>query len=193
VSEWEGGNIAQESEWESKRNDLNKSLYFPTQPKAEIPTFPLVPCTTFPLGPRPKFPLRLRLKFPLALRAKFPLALRAKKMFANSFEDLRIWQQARELVRQVYGDFQETRDYGFKDQIQRAAISIMNNIAEGFERKTPADFGRFLDIAKASCGEVRSMYYTAEDLDYITSENAATRRSSAIALSRGIAAFRSKL
>ena len=114
-------------------------------------------------------------------------------MFANSFEDLRIWQQARELVCNVYSDFREIRDYGFKDQIQRAAISIMNNIAEGFERKTPADFARFLDIAKASCGEVRSMYYTAEDLNYIPSESSAERRTSAIVLSRGIAAFRAKL
>jgi len=53
------------------------------------------------------------------------------------------------------------RDYGFRGQIQAAGISIMNNIAEGFERTTDADKARFLDIAKGSCGEVRSMYYVA--------------------------------
>jgi len=78
----------------------------------------------------------------------------------KSFEDLRIWQEARVLVREVYTDFKDSRDFGFRDQIQRAAVSIMNNTAEGFERRSDADFARFLDIAKGSSGEVRSMYYT---------------------------------
>lgn len=63
----------------------------------------------------------------------------------------------------------------------------MNNIAEGFERSTDADFARFLDIAKGSCGELRSLYYTAEDLGYITSELANDRRSMAKKFSAGIA------
>ena len=82
---------------------------------------------------------------------------------ARCFEDLWIWQQARELVRAVYLDFGEgtpaARDFGFRGQIHTAATSIMNNIAEGFERTTRREFQRFLDIAKGSCGEVRSMYY----------------------------------
>lgn len=88
----------------------------------------------------------------------------------ESFEDLIVWQEARELVKLVYQSFHQLKDYSFKDQIQRAAISIMNNIAEGFERGSNAEFIRFLNISKASAGEVRSMTYIAKDLDYITSE-----------------------
>ena len=70
---------------------------------------------------------------------------------ARRFEDLWVWQQARELVKGIYQDFHTAggaRDFGFRDQIQRAAVSIMNNLAEGFERSTDADFARFLDVAK---------------------------------------------
>ena len=86
------------------------------------------------------------------------------------FEDLWIWQQSREMVKEVYKDFKNgpgSKDYGFRNQIQDAAISVMNNIAEGFERRTDPEFSRFLDIAKGSGGEVRSMYYSAEDLGYV--------------------------
>ena len=99
---------------------------------------------------------------------------------AKRFEDLWIWQEARKLVKEIYQDFRlgnGSRDYGFRGQIQDAGVSIMNNIAEGFERTTDPDFARFLDVAKGSCGEVRSMYYTAEDLGYIDSLPAGTRRS----------------
>ena len=109
---------------------------------------------------------------------------------AERFEDLWIWQQARKLVCNVYGDMKKgdtARDFGFRDQIQRAGISIMNNIAEGFERSTDPDFARFLDIAKGSCGEVRSMYYVAEDLNYVSSDLANERRAMACQVSGGIA------
>jgi four helix bundle protein len=108
---------------------------------------------------------------------------------AECFEDLRIWKEARSLVKQVYDDFRENRDYGFCDQIQRAGISIMNNIAEGFERKSDADFARFLNIAKGSAGEVRSMYYSAEDLNYVSKEAASKRRQVAKEISKGIGAL----
>ena len=111
---------------------------------------------------------------------------------AKRFEDLRIWQQARRLVGDVYCDFREgaaARDFGFKDQVQRAAVSIMNNIAEGFERGTDTDFAKFLDYAKASCGEVRSMYYIAEDQDYVSPRTAAERRTLSLTISRGIASL----
>ena len=62
------------------------------------------------------------------------------------------------------------RDFGFRDQIQRASVSIMNNIAEGFERDNNKDFARFLGFSKGSAGEVRSMLYIALDLEYITKE-----------------------
>ena len=68
----------------------------------------------------------------------------------------------------------------------------MNNIAEGFERTTDADKARFLDIAKGSCGEVRSMYYVAEDINYVSGAVAHQRRQRAIKISRGIATLTSR-
>lgn len=115
---------------------------------------------------------------------------------AKRFEDLWIWQQGRELVKEIYEDLRNrpgSQDFGFRDQIQSAGVSIMNNLAEGFERSTDADFARFLDVAKGSCGEVRSMYYTAEDLGYIDSVTAETRRSKARQISAGIASLTSHL
>src|SRR6266404_3326881 len=113
--------------------------------------------------------------------------------FAERFEDLRIWQEARDQVIAIYqcmirGNAGFT-DFAFRDQIQRAAISVMNNIAEGFERKTPRDFAHFLDLAKGSCGEVRSMLYVAEDLQYLAPKKALEMRDQAEKLSGGIAAF----
>jgi four helix bundle protein len=108
---------------------------------------------------------------------------------AKRFEDLWVWQRARELVRRIYEDFRVGRaakDFGFRDQVQRAGMSVMNNVAEGFERSTDADFARFLDVAKGSCGEVRSLYYAAEDLGYIDSAIAEERRVSARRLAAAI-------
>jgi four helix bundle protein len=109
---------------------------------------------------------------------------------ARRFEDLWIWQQARLLVKSVYQDLGDStpagRDFGFRRQIQEAGVSIMNNIAEGFERKTQREFVRFLDMAKGSCGEVRSMYYTAEDLKYVSAETALERRESCRRIAAGI-------
>ena len=68
------------------------------------------------------------------------------------FEDLLCWQKARELTRGVYKALHDCRDYGFKDQIQRASVSVMSNIAEGFERGTHAEFINYLFIAKGSAG-----------------------------------------
>lgn len=88
-------------------------------------------------------------------------------MRINSFEEIVAWQKSRELNVLVYDLFKESRDYGFRDQIQRASVSISNNIAEGFERQSNKDFRKFLYIAKGSCGEVRSMMYLALDLNYV--------------------------
>jgi four helix bundle protein len=85
----------------------------------------------------------------------------------EKFEDIIAWQKSQELVIMIYGEFRNIKDYAFRDQIQRAAVSIMNNIAEGYERKGNKEFRKFLYIAKGSCGEVRSMLYLAFRLKYI--------------------------
>ena len=84
----------------------------------------------------------------------------------RSFEELRIWQDSRSLVKDIYALNENLRDFGFKDQIQRASISIMNNIAEGCDSGSDNLFLRYLHIAKGSCGEVKSMLYIGEDLGY---------------------------
>lgn len=85
-------------------------------------------------------------------------------------ENLFIWQESRKVVNGIYSIMTENRDFGFKDQIQRAAVSIMNNIAEGFESGSDAKFINFLNIAKGSCSEVRSMLYLCEDFKYCSNE-----------------------
>lgn len=89
-------------------------------------------------------------------------------MAERNFESLRIWQEARVFVNDIYGMMQNCRDFGFRDQIQRAAVSIMNNIAEGNEAGSDAKYVNFLNIAKGSCSEVRSMLYLCEDLGFCT-------------------------
>lgn len=78
------------------------------------------------------------------------------------------------------------RDFGFKDQIQRAAVSIMNNIAEGCESGSDAKFINFLNIARGSCGEVRSMLYLCEDLGFCTKEEREMLQSQVRKITSGI-------
>jgi four helix bundle protein len=94
----------------------------------------------------------------------------------KNFEELAIWTMAREIANNVYDDFRDCRDFGFRDQITRAGISIMNNISEGFCRGGDAEFKQFLKISRGSAGEIKNMYYIAEDQNYITNENAIVRR-----------------
>ncbi|HVZ67440.1 MAG TPA: four helix bundle protein [Patescibacteria group bacterium] len=91
-------------------------------------------------------------------------------MVIKSFEDIVSWQKSKVFVVDIYKAFKNCRDFGFKDQICRASISIMNNIAEGFERSGNKEFRNFLFISKGSCGEVRSMLYAAFDLKYISED-----------------------
>ena len=89
------------------------------------------------------------------------------------FEDLIAWQKARRLTAEVYrataqGGF--ARDFGLKDQVRRAAVSVMANIAEGFERGRAREFHHFLCLAKASCAELRSHLYVALDAQYLSQE-----------------------
>jgi len=88
-------------------------------------------------------------------------------MKISKFEEIIAWQKALDFSVLVYTAFIDLNDYSFKDQIQRAVVSIMNNIAEGFERQTDREFRQFLFIAKGSCAEVRSMIYLAESLKYL--------------------------
>src|SRR6266516_3986456 len=87
--------------------------------------------------------------------------------FAERFEDLRIWQEARDQVRAIYRAFERGSaghtDFGFRDQLQRAAVSVMNNIAEGFERTHLPEKIHFYNIARGSTGEVRSLLYVISD------------------------------
>jgi four helix bundle protein len=89
-------------------------------------------------------------------------------MKIEKFEDIISWQKGIELSSIIYDIFRNNRDYGFRDQIQRAAVSVSNNIAEGFERQSNKELSKFLYIAKGSAGEVRSMLHIAIKLNYIT-------------------------
>lgn len=92
-------------------------------------------------------------------------------MLANTFEDLEVWKKSKEFNILCYKSFDNLRDYSFRDQIRRASVSIMNNIAEGFERRSNKEFRNFLFIAKGSCGEVRSMLSLAVELKYVSLES----------------------
>ena len=88
----------------------------------------------------------------------------------TKFEDLIAWQEARALVKSVYNitsDGTFAKDFGMRDQIQRAAVSVMTNIAEGFDCESTAEFARFLGIARRSAVEVQSLLYTALDVEHI--------------------------
>ncbi len=89
------------------------------------------------------------------------------------FEDLRVWKTGFELAEQIYSftdDGPFSRDFGLRDQMRRASVSVMSNVAEGFESQTQKQFISFLYRAKASAGELRAQLYLARELGYITSE-----------------------
>jgi four helix bundle protein len=115
---------------------------------------------------------------------------------ADTFEDLIAWQKARVLTKLIYeatstGQF--AKDFGLRDQIQRASVSVMCNIAEGYERQTPNDYFRFLAIAKASCAEVRCQLYVALDVGYLTPEHCNSLRALAIEVSRIISGLQASI
>lgn len=106
------------------------------------------------------------------LSYKLPVESLSGKMSKN-FEDLDVWQRSRSLAVCVCRTLQVCKDYGFRDQITRAAVSIPSNIAEGAERITRKEFTQFLGYAKGSAGELRTQLMIAADLGYITKNNAA--------------------
>ncbi|MBU3968887.1 four helix bundle protein [Patescibacteria group bacterium] len=110
-------------------------------------------------------------------------------MKIDKFEDIISWQKAQSLTVDIYKDFEKCRDFGFRDQIQRASVSIMNNIAEGFERRGDKEFRQFLFIAKGSCGEVRSMLYLALKLGYLKQEQYKKYYNSSVEISKLLSGF----
>lgn len=111
----------------------------------------------------------------------------------EKFEDILVWQKSRTLCNSIYSEFLSSKDYSFRDQLQRAAVSIMNNIAEGYERKGDKQFKNFLFISKGSAGEVRSMLVLALDLQYIDAEKYQELFSLAEEISKMLSAFIKKL
>jgi four helix bundle protein len=92
-------------------------------------------------------------------------------MSTAQFEDLDIWKEGMRVTLQVYETIKSCKDFAFKDQIQRAAVSVPSNISEGFERQTNKEFIQFLYIAKGSCGELRTQIYLGYQLKYIDKKN----------------------
>lgn len=112
------------------------------------------------------------------------------------FEELIAWQKARALTKAIYlhsdqGKF--ARDFGLRDQIRRSAVSVMSNIAEGFERYRPGELNHFLLIAKASCGELRSQLYVAYDVEHISRETFDQLLQQAVEVGRLIGAIRGSI
>ena len=92
----------------------------------------------------------------------------------TKFEDIESWKRARRFTNEIYkitGAGKFARDFGLRDQIRRAAVSVLSNIAEGFERGGDNEFLQFLSIAKASCGEARAQLYVALDQGYISAKD----------------------
>ena len=111
----------------------------------------------------------------------------------GGFEDLLAWQKARLLTAHIYkitGQGEFARDFGLRDQIRRASVSVMSNIAEGFERGRPAEFHQFLSISKASCAELRSQLYVALDVGYIQEEQFMQLLAQAVEVGRIIGGLR---
>ena len=101
------------------------------------------------------------------------------------FEDLEVWKEAMRLAERVYVELRHCRDFGLRDQMQRAAVSIPSNIAEGYERQSNKEFIQFLHVAKGSCGELRTQLILARNLQAVSESAAieqieATRKISAM-------------
>jgi len=114
----------------------------------------------------------------------------------SQFEDIQAWQIARELTNSVYASTSQggfSHDFGLRDQIRRAAVSVMSNIAEGFESRTDVHFTNFLGMARASAGEVRAQLYIALDQGYIAEEKFKETYALAEKCARQIARFISYL
>ena len=110
-------------------------------------------------------------------------------MKIDQFEEIIAWQKAKLLSAELYLLFKDNKDYSFRDQICKASVSIMNNIAEGFERNSDKEFKHFLYIAKGSTGEVRSMLYLADELNYINAKKVTELLETSLEISRLLSGF----
>jgi four helix bundle protein len=88
-------------------------------------------------------------------------------MAFQSFEDLEVWQRGCRLAVDVFKGFASCRNFTMQDQVQRASLSVPSNVAEGYERNSNKEFVRFLNIAKGSCGELRTQLYISRKLDFL--------------------------
>lgn len=113
-------------------------------------------------------------------------------MKIKTFEEIKVWQDARAFVKEIYNltaSEKFKKDYGLREQIQRAAVSILNNISEGFERNNNKEFIKFLLYSKGSAGEIRAMLYVALDINYISDEEFQKYYTNAINIITQIANF----
>ena len=121
---------------------------------------------------------------------------RKEEMQVTRFEDLLVWQRSRSLavaVYQITGTDRFSRDFGLRNQVRRASVSVMSNIAEGFGRYSRPEIRRFPTIARGSIAEVRSHLYLARDLDYLTEADHRSLNTRCIEVDRMLAALRTSL
>lgn len=104
----------------------------------------------------------------------------------EAFEGLEVWKRSSRLCVDLYSVLRGCRDYGFRDQITRSALSVPSNIAEGYERDSRNEYTRFLKIAKGSCGELRTQLWIGREVGYIERQAAETFIAEAIEISRMI-------
>lgn len=117
-------------------------------------------------------------------------------MAISRFEELIVWRKAKDLAVQVYrvtGTGVFAKDFGLRDQIQRAAVSVMSDIAEGFERHSRAEFRQFLSVARGSVAEVRSQLHLARELEYLDEPESQSLSSLCIEISSMLAALRTSI
>lgn len=114
-------------------------------------------------------------------------------MKIEKFEDILAWKKAGRMTVEIYQELKTLKDFSFKDQLQRSSVSIMNNIAEGFERRGDKELRKFLFIAKGSCGELRSMLYLALEFKYIKKSSFDKFYQESLEISRMLSGFIKKL
>lgn len=124
---------------------------------------------------------------------KYSSGAKLTSMTIKSFREIIAWQKSRQLTVAVYKAFADCRDYSFRDQIQRASVSIMNNIAEGYAKHSSKGFKNYLLISKGSAAEVESMLVLAFDLEYINDEIYQGLTAQVIEVSKILSGFIKKL